>query len=92
MYEFEWNKNKAKENLKQHNVSFEEAISVFIDNLSVTIHDNEHSVNEDRFIDIGLSNKSRIIVVVYTERKDKIRIISARSATKNEMKNYENKK
>jgi uncharacterized protein len=87
---FEWDEDKSKLNLKKHNVSFEEAISVFNDNLSLTIEDNEHSIYETRFIDIGISNKNRLLVVSYTERENKIRIISCRLATKKERKIYEN--
>ena len=88
---FEWDEEKYKKNLKKHGVSFEEAISVFYDKLSLTIVDAEHSINEHRYIDIGLSNKNRIIVVVYTEINDIIRIISSRLAKKKEIKDYEEK-
>ncbi|MFH1052223.1 MAG: BrnT family toxin [bacterium] len=86
---FEWDEEKYKKNLKKHRVSFEEAISVFTDKLSITIIDSEHSINEERFIDIGLSNKNRLIVFVYTEREDRIGLISSRLATNKEIKNYE---
>jgi uncharacterized DUF497 family protein len=89
MLEFEWDEDKAKFNYIKHNVNFEEAITVFNDNLSLTIFDDKHSLFEERYIDIGISNKNRILVVVYTERKNKIRIISARLANKNEIKHYE---
>ncbi|MCX6153499.1 MAG: BrnT family toxin [Candidatus Kapabacteria bacterium] len=87
---FEWDEDKAKSNLKKHGITFEEAISVLNDQFSLTIEDIEHSVTEQRFIDIGFSNKNRLLVVHYTERHDKIRIISSRLATKKEIKNYEN--
>jgi uncharacterized DUF497 family protein len=86
---FEWNKNKAKKNLEIHGISFDEACTVFKDTLSLTIYDPLHSDDEDRFIVIGNSVDNRLLVVVHTERKDKIRIISARKATKNERKQYE---
>jgi uncharacterized protein len=70
-------------------VSFDEAATVFRDPLSITIADPDHSDSEDRYIDIGMSHRGRLIVVSYTERKDKIRIISARRATRTERKSYE---
>ena len=85
--EFEWDPVKAKLNLKEHGVSFDEATTIFRDTLSITIADPDHS--EDRFIDIGMSHRRQLLVVAYTERKDKIRIISARRATRAERKNYE---
>ncbi|MBM2813434.1 MAG: hypothetical protein HW421_196 [Ignavibacteria bacterium] len=88
---FEWDEDKAELNFIKHGITFDEAISVFDDELSLTINDTEHSIIEDRFIDIGLSNKNRYIVVVYTERQEKIRIISSRLATKMEIRNYEKK-
>lgn len=86
---FEWDEDKAKTNLKKHRVSFEEAESVFYDPLSVTIPDPDHSIDEHRFIDIGTSEENKLLIVVYTERKDRIRIISARKASKAERKMYE---
>ncbi|MBI5213838.1 MAG: BrnT family toxin [Nitrospirae bacterium] len=86
---FEWNKNKAKKNFKIHGISFDEACSAFKDTLSLTIYDPLHSDDEDRFIVIGNSVDNRLLVVVHTERRDKIRIISARKATKHERKQYE---
>lgn len=86
---FEWDQAKARKNIKNHGVSFDEASSVFSDVLSLTIYDPLHSEEEDRFILVGNSFRNRIIVVVHTERGDKIRIISARKATKNERMQYE---
>lgn len=86
---FEWDKNKAKKNIKIHKVSFDEASTVFKDTLSLTIYDPLHSEQEDRFVIIGISYKNRLLVVVYTERGNKIRIISARKAIKNERMQYE---
>jgi uncharacterized DUF497 family protein len=88
-YVFEWDHAKAKVNLRKHGVSFEEASTVFGDVRSVTVHDPEYSNEEDRFVDIGFSGKLRLLVVVYTEREDRIRIISARRATTKEQKIYE---
>jgi len=87
--EFEWDPVKAELNLKEHGVSFDEATTIFRDTLSITILDPDHSDYEDRFIDIGMSHRMQLLVVSYTERKDKIRIISARRATRVERKNYE---
>jgi hypothetical protein len=87
--EFEWDPAKAELNLKEHGVSFDEATTVFRDTLSITIVDPDHSDSEDRFIDIGMSHRGQLLVVSYTERKDKIRIISARRATRTERKSYE---
>jgi uncharacterized DUF497 family protein len=87
--EFEWDPAKAELNLKEHGISFDEATTVFRDTLSITISDPDHSDSEDCFIDIGVSYRMQLLVVSYTERKDKIRIISARRATRAERKNYE---
>ena len=87
--EFEWDPVKAELNLKEHGVSFDEATTIFRDTLSITISDPDHSDYEDRFIDIGMSHRMHLLVVSYTERKDNIRIISARRATRAERKNYE---
>ncbi len=86
---FEWDEEKATANLKKHRVSFDEAITVFIDPFSITISDHDHSVDEQRYIDIGNSDKGRVVVVVYTERGSKMRIISCRKATSSERKIYE---
>ena len=86
---FAWDEEKEKSNLKKHRVSFEEATTVFIDPFSMTIPDSDHSVDEQRYIDIGSSDKGRVLVVVYTERGSNIRIISCRKATPSERKLYE---
>ena len=88
-FTFEWQDDKARENLRKHRVSFEEAKTVFNDPLSITIADPKHSTEEDRYIDIGLSAKGQILVVVYTERGLNIRIISCRKATAAERRTYE---
>ena len=87
--EFQWDNRKATENLRRHNVTFEEARTVFSDFLSLTIPDPLHSEKEERLIIIGYSEKQRLLVVVHTERGDVIRIISARKATSYERKTYE---
>jgi len=86
---FEWDEEKAKANFKKHRVSFDEATTIFIDPLSITIYDPDHSVDEQRHIDIGISDKGRLLVVVYTERGSNIRIISCRKATLSEQTLYE---
>jgi uncharacterized DUF497 family protein len=90
--EFEWDPAKAERNFKDHGVSFDDATTIFRDTLSITISDPDHSDSENRFIDIGMSHRMELLVVSYTERKDKIRIISSRRATRAERKNYEETK
>jgi uncharacterized DUF497 family protein len=87
--QFEWDPEKAKANLKKHKVGFEEASTIFEDPQFISFLDEEHSVEEEeRYITIGLSNKIRLLMAAHTERKKHIRIISARKATKNEEKFY----
>lgn len=88
--QFQWDKNKNLENIKKHKISFEEAKTVFFDENARLISDPEHSINEERFILLGISKKFRILVVVHTYKEnDKIiRIISARKATRYESKIY----
>jgi len=86
---FEWDRHKAEANLRKQGVSFEEAQTVFTDPLSITLPDPDHSEDEERFIDIGMSDNRRVLVVVYTERGQRIRLISARKATPMERKQYE---
>jgi len=89
MLTFEWDPQKAESNIKKHGVSFEEASTVFRDPLSLTIDNPLHSTVEERMVQIGISHKNRLLVVVHSERGDNIRIISARKATKKERDNYE---
>jgi uncharacterized DUF497 family protein len=89
MSRVEWNREKAAGNFKKHKVAFEEASTVFGDEFAHTLSDPVHSFGEDRYIEIGRSNKRRTLVVVYTMREDTIRIISAREATKHERRYYE---
>ncbi len=87
---FEWDRTKANRNIAKHKVSFEEATTIFGDIFSNTIDDPVHSFGDgERFVTIGLSHRGRLIVVVHEDRVDTIRIISARSATRNEIKDYE---
>ena len=74
----QWDSSKAKLNLDKHGVSFEEAVTVFLDMLSETVEDFDHSLNEQRFITIGTSNKDRLLFVSHLDDGDAIRIISAR--------------
>lgn len=87
--EFEWSPVKAASNVKKHGVSFEEARSVFEDEEALLIPDPEHSVGEERFVLLGVSAASRLVVVIHCERgPDVIRIISARKADRTERAAY----
>ena len=90
--EFEWDPAKAERNLREHGVSFRDAATIFRDPLSMTIGDPDHSESEARFIDVGTSHRGDLLVISYTERKNKIRLISARPATRAERKSYEETK
>ena len=87
---FIWDEKKARENLKKHNISFEEAQTVFSDPNARMIFDPEHSGDEERFILLGISYGLRLLVVCHCYREDDmvIRIISARKANKNEQTQY----
>jgi uncharacterized DUF497 family protein len=84
-----WDPVKARTNLKKHGVSFEEASTVFDDPLFITFLDVEHSLDEERYITLGLSQRNRLLLVAHTDREGAIRIISARKATENERGFYE---
>jgi hypothetical protein len=86
---FEWDPNKAESNLRKHSISFQEAATVFGDDLGITVYDPDHSRDEDRFITIGWSDQRRLLMVSHTDREDSIRIISARELTPRERKDYE---
>lgn len=87
--EFEWDFRKAVANAKKHGVSFDEAATVFGDPMSLTIPDPDHSEDEQRHITMGESLMGRLLVVVHSDRNDRIRIVSARVATRRERKQYE---
>ncbi|MEQ1760208.1 MAG: BrnT family toxin [Vicinamibacterales bacterium] len=87
--EFEWDPEKAAENLTKHGVDFVEASTIFGDPLEVTIPDPAHSEGEARFLSLGLSATDRVLVVAYTEREGRIRIIHARVAEPKERRTYE---
>ena len=89
MFTFEWDDTKAASNLRKHRVSFDEAITVFGDVRAVTFSDTDHFESEERSRTYGLSNKGRLLVVVHTERRDNVRIISARRATQYEKTIYQ---
>ena len=86
---FEWDEVKAIASFKKHKVSFDEGKTIFNDPCLCTFPDNEHSADEGRYINIGLSVHGRVLILIYTERRDKIRIISCRKATMSERRFYE---
>ncbi len=90
--EFEWDEDKALINFRRHGISFQESKTIFNDPYALTIPDPEHSIMEERWIDIGVSAEFKVLYVVYTERRDAIRIISSRLATVKERKDYERAK
>jgi uncharacterized DUF497 family protein len=87
--EFDWDPQKAATNLAKHEVSFEEAATVFSDPLGRIVADPRHSSEEERFVLLGLSRGQRLLAVMYVERAGTIRIISARRATRSERRNNE---
>jgi uncharacterized DUF497 family protein len=92
-YNFEWDPNKARLNKENHGVSFEEAATVFLDPIAMTIYDPEHSETEDRWITMGISKNSRLLIVCHTFREEttevvNIRIFSSRKANKKETQAY----
>ena len=87
--QFEWDEQKAASNRTKHRVSFSEATTVFDDLWFITFLDEEHSVDEDRYITIGQSKRNRLLLVAHTDRQGQVRIISARKATNNEREFYE---
>lgn len=86
---FGWDEKKARNNIQKHGVTFEEAVTVLHDEMSLTMNDIAHSTDEERFIDIGLSSNGHILVVTCTESGNHIRIINCRKATPAERKAYE---
>ena len=86
---FEWDPEKARENEQKHGVSFLEASEVFDDDHSSSVRDPDHSTDEDRYLIFGISKQSKYLVVSYTEREDRIRLISARQMTSRERRAYE---
>ena len=88
-YHFEWDPRKAESNLKKHGVSFAEGVTAFGDPLAMNMSDPDHSDGEQRFVVLGISARRRAVVVSYTERPPRTRIISARLATRQERHQYE---
>ena len=86
---FEWDRDKSEANLKKHGVAFSEAKTVFGDRLGVTAEDPVHSVSEQRFWTIGMSDRGQLLVVSHTDADDTIAIISARVPTPRERREYE---
>lgn len=88
--EFDWDDTKAESNFKKHGIRFSEAVTIWLDDSSVEIPDLEHSAQEERWIRMGISRKANLLVVVYCEKTEdnRIRVISARAATKLESKQY----
>jgi len=92
-YQFEWDPVKARRNLKDHGIAFERAATVFLDARALSEFDEEHSEDEDRWITLGLDRTGRLLVVCHTYHEEtavsaRIRLISARKATRNEVKQY----
>lgn len=87
--EFDWDDHKAKTNLAKHDVTFSEGVTIFNDEFVATMPDPDHSTNEERYIAIGMSVKGRLLVVCFTEREPKTRIVSCRPATPAERKTHE---
>jgi uncharacterized protein len=84
---YQWNRDKAADNLRKHGIDFADAVSVFSDDLAITTPDERF--DEERFITIGVDAFGRVLVVVYTMRSDEIRVISARKPTRQERQQYE---
>lgn len=91
MIKFEWDESKATINFKKHQISFDEAKTVFFDEFGVQFFDDDHSSTEDRFLMLGMSSSARLLIVCHCERSHGaiIRIISARKATKRESAHYQ---
>jgi hypothetical protein len=86
---FEWDARKEASNRRRHRVGFAEASTVLGDPLSITIPDPDNDAGEQRFITLGLSARPRLLVVIHTNRGDRVRLISARTATRHERRSYE---
>jgi len=86
---FEWDRAKDATNCRKHGVAFTEATTVFADPLSITIPDPGRAAVEERFVMIGMSSERKLLVVVHTMRGERIRLIGARPATKQEKRKYE---
>jgi uncharacterized DUF497 family protein len=87
--QFEWDPDKERENIEKHGVSFSEAATIFGDPLSLMFYDPDHSLDEDRYLTIGMSSAGRLVITSHTDRDDTVRIINAREVTPGEQKDYE---
>ena len=95
-YQFEWDTVKARQNAKKHRVTFERAATVFLDANALSLFDDQHGEDEERWITLGLDRTGALLVVCHTYREEtetsaRVRLISARKATKNETKKYQRK-
>jgi uncharacterized DUF497 family protein len=90
LYYFDWDENKNRINLEKHGITFEEASTVFFDDRAILFDDPEHSIDEDRFLLLGMSETAKVCIVChcYRESDTVIRIISARQATRKEKQRY----
>jgi uncharacterized DUF497 family protein len=88
-YIFEWDPTKAESNIRKHGVTFDEASTAFKDPLALLEPDPDHSLDEERFVVLGASNRQRLLVVAFAERPPRTRLISARLATRSERRRYE---
>jgi uncharacterized DUF497 family protein len=88
-YIFEWDPAKADANTRKHGVTFDEASTVFGDPLNLLMSDPDHSLDEERYLLLGMSNRRRLLVVAFAERPPRTRLISARRATRRERRRYE---
>lgn len=88
-YTFEWDAAKADNNRRTHGVTFDEASTVFGDPLAILLPDPDHSVKEQRYLVLGMSNRRRLLVVAFAERPPRTRLISARRANRKERRRYE---
>lgn len=88
-YIFEWDPVKAETNVRKHGVTFDEASTIFGDPLNLLMEDPDHSHDEERYLLLGMSNRRRLLVVAFAERPPRTRLISARRATRQERRRYE---
>ena len=90
-YLFEWDPAKAAANARKHDVTFDEAATAFADPLAVLMPDRDHSEGEERYLLLGMSVRGRLLVVAFSERQPRTRLVSARLATRRERRRYEEK-
>jgi hypothetical protein len=88
-YVFEWDPRKVELNVRKHGVTFDEASTVFGDPLAMLMPDPDHSIGEERYLLLGMSNRRTLVVVAFAERPPRTRLISARRATRQEQRRYE---